>query len=330
MNTFGTIFKISVFGESHGKSLGIVIDNCPPGIKISENDFTEDIKRRKGGTKGTTPRVEEDIPEFLSGIYNGYTTGSPISIIFNNNNIKSSDYTSLKNTPRPGHVDFTAEKKYNGYADPRGSGHFSGRLTLPIVAAGVIAKKICGKIKFQAALIEAGGSGDIQKAINHAIENQDSIGGIIECKINKLPVGLGEPYFNSVESLISQLVFSIPAIKAIEFGSGFKSATMFGSEHNDAFISTDGKTLTNHSGGINGGLTNGNELIFRVAVKPASSISKTQETLNMATGKTEKINISGRHDVCIALRVPVIIEAVAAIVLADLIMIDNAPFKNLK
>ena len=318
MNTIGRIFKISIFGESHGKAVGVVVDGCPAGISLSENDFEADLSRRRSGSKGTTPRKELDLPEIYSGLFNGKTTGRPIAILFKNNNTISSDYNEFRDVPRPGHADFVAQKKWNGFNDNRGGGHFSGRITIGLVAAGVIAKKIITPIDIHAKLIEVGGNKDIEKTIDDAIKNNDSIGGLIECKATNLPIGLGEPFFDSVEALISHTIFSIPAIKGIEFGSGFEAAKMKGSQHNDPFISLDGKTTTNHASGINGGITNGNDIEFRIAVKPTSSISKSQHTLNLQTGKMVDMEVKGRHDVCIALRMPVIVEAATAIALADL------------
>ncbi len=323
MNSFGRIFRISIYGESHGKQVGVLIDGCPAGLAISEDEFTEDLLRRKSGAKGTTPRIEDDIPNIESGVFNGFTTGAPILISFQNKNIKSDDYKDLFSFPRPGHADFTAKMKYGAYNDYRGGGHFSGRLTLGLVTAGVIAKKLIKPVSVNARLVEAGGESNVEKAIDNAIKNEDSIGGVVECKTENVSVGLGEPFFDSAESLLSHIVFSIPAIKGIEFGSGFNAAKMFGSEHNDQLINTSGKTLTNFAGGINGGITNGNPLVFRVAVKPTSSISKAQQTINLNTGQKEELKIKGRHDVCIALRVPVIIEAVTSIVLADLMLLEQ-------
>ncbi len=319
MNTFGHIFRIQIFGESHGNFAGITIDGCPPGISIKEKDFKTDLARRKSGAKGTTARKEEDKTLIISGIHNKHTTGAPITILFENKNTRSSDY-NFRTHPRPGHADFVADKKYNSFNDDRGGGHFSGRLTLGLVAAGVIAKKIIPSIKIKAKLIEAGGSKNIAKAVENAVKSGDSIGGIIECRVTNAPVGLGEPFFGSVESLISHAIFSIPGIKGIEFGSGFEAAKMRGSEHNDLIINKEGKTKNNNAGGINGGITNGNDIVFRVAVKPTSSISLPQETYNFETEKTEILEIKGRHDACFALRVPVIVEAVTACVLADLFL----------
>lgn len=323
MNTFGNLFRISIFGESHGASVGIVIDGCPAGIPLGETDFEADFSRRRSGATGTTPRREPDIPRIMSGVFNEHTTGAPLMILFENTDTRSRDYSRLKELPRPGHADFTAHKKFGGYQDYRGGGHFSGRLTLGLVAAGVIAKKIIDPVSVSAEILEVGGSNDIEQAVERAVREQDSIGGIIQCAISGVPVGLGEPFFDSVESVMSHMVFSIPAIKGIEFGSGFQAARMRGSQHNDNLISTDGTTETNHAGGINGGITNGNQVLFRVAVKPTSSTRQTQRTMNIRTGQMEDLSIEGRHDTCIALRVPVVVEAAAAIVMADLVLVHQ-------
>ncbi len=326
MNSFGTIFRVSIFGESHGPSVGIVIDGCPAGISLSAEDFITDIERRKGGMqKGTTPRKEDDLPIFLSGIFNGKTTGAPLTIIFENNNTRSGDYEKLRSFPRPGHADFVASQKFGGFEDYRGGGHFSGRLTVCLVGAGVVAKKILSlsaeQITCNATIKEIGGDTDIEKGLQKAIDAKDSVGGIVECVVQNLPIGLGEPFFNSAESLISHAVFAIPAIKGIEFGAGFAAAKMFGLEHNDALENKTGKTTTNHAGGILGGITNGNDLVFRVVVKPTSSTPKEQQTLNIETDTVETFSVKGRHDLCIALRVPVVLEAVTAFVLADLLFL---------
>lgn len=318
MNAFGRIFKISIYGESHGTSVGIIIDGCPPGIFLNREDFDADLARRKSGAKGTTPRMEGDHPIIISGVFNDFTTGAPINIMFENTNTRSGDYSEFREIPRPGHADFVANKKYKGFEDYRGGGHFSARLTLGLVAAGVVAKKIIQPVKIEASLVEAGGISDIEKAIDLAIADNDSIGGVIECHATNLPVGLGEPYFDSAEALLSHIIFSIPATRGIEFGTGFAAARMRGSEHNDWFVDTSGKTKTNHAGGINGGITNGNDIVFRVAIKPTSSTSKNQQTMNFKTGEIADFVVKGRHDVCVALRAPVIVEAATAIVLADL------------
>ena len=324
MNNFGRIFKVSIFGESHGEAVGIVIDGVPAGLSLHEDDFLLDIERRKGGLqKGTTPRKEDDIPIFKSGIFNNKTTGTPLTILFENNNTRSKDYEEQRKIPRPGHADFVATKKFGGFEDYRGGGHFSGRLTVCLVAAGVIAKKILQQITIVSKIIEVGGETNIEKGLENAIAAKDSIGGIIECKVIGLPIGLGEPFFESIESVLSHAIFSIPAVKGIEFGSGFTAAKMFGSDHNDALLDDKGTTKTNFSGGVVGGITNGNELVFRVAIKPTSSTPKTQESFNTSTAEVEEFSIKGRHDLCIALRAPVVIEAATAIVLADFMLLEQ-------
>ena len=315
MNTFGRNFRVQIFGESHGAAIGVVVDGVRAGMPLCKEDFVKDILRRKSGANGTTPRQEADEPEILSGVYEGHTTGAPIAIIFRNNNTRSSDYDSLRDVPRPGHADYTASVKWNGFNDLRGGGHFSGRLTLPLVAAGVIAKKQCG-FSFNASLTEIGGEADDAKwpdLLDATAKEGDSIGGVVECRVEGVPTGLGEPFFDSVESLISHAIFSVPGVRGIEFGDGFASSRMKGSEHNDAF-----PLVKNGSGGVNGGISNGAPIVFRVAFKPTSSIARTQKTLNVKTGETVDLNVPGRHDTCFALRTPVIVEAVSAIVLADL------------
>jgi chorismate synthase len=327
LNSFGRIFRISIFGESHGESVGIVIDGCPAGLSLTVEDFLEDLERRKGGTqKGTTPRKEDDLPIFKSGIFNNKTTGAPVTILFENKNTRSSDYEKQRSVPRPGHADFVAHAKFGSFEDYRGGGHFSGRLTVALVAAGVIAKKllkISPLVKVQSTILEVGGETDIEKGLQKAIDAKDSIGGIIECRVNNMLIGLGEPFFDSVESVLSHAVLAIPAVRGIEFGTGFAAAKMLGSQHNDAIENMDGKTKTNHAGGVVGGITNGNELVFRIAIKPTSSTPKEQQTLNWETKEIENFSVKGRHDLCIALRVPVILEAVTAIVLTDLMMIEQ-------
>ncbi len=324
MNSFGRIFRIHIFGESHGDCVGLTIDGCPAGLQLSVADFIEDIERRKGGVqKGTTPRKEDDIPIFKTGLFNGHTTGAPLTILFENKNTRSGDYEKQRDVPRPGHADFTAHAKYGGFQDYRGGGHFSGRLTVCMVAAGVIAKKLLQGINIMATILEIGGETDLEKGLDKAIEAKDSIGGIVECRVNGLPVGLGEHFFDSVESLIAHVVFAIPAVRGVEFGTGFAAARMFGVDHNDPIEDASGKTHTNHAGGVVGGITNGNELVFRIAIKPTSSTPKEQQTWNRESNAVESFSVKGRHDLCIALRVPVILEAVTAMVLVDLMLLDQ-------
>lgn len=497
MNSFGRLFRISIFGESHGECVGITIDGCPAGLALSPDDMLPDLERRKGGKqKGTTPREEADEPLIKSGVFNGYTTGFPITILFENKNTRSEDYAKQRSIPRPGHADWVAHQKFGGFEDYRGGGHFSARLTTGIVAAGAIAKKlllqvntslqtplpgrgaypdsvnpgyitdspgswkilvefaknnrknpteaedklwqsvrnrkihgykfrrqhpvnsyipdfVClerkliieidgeyhdtvkqkeydslrekwlaaasykmlrftneqvlndidsvikaigdkllslteeesnpvksgsgspspmerelegevkNKITIHAEVIAIAGEKDLEKGLQKAIDAKDSVGGLIECRVTGLPAGLGEPYFDSVESVLSHILFAIPAVRGVEFGTGFAAAAMFGSEHNDAIETMSGKTRTNHAGGVVGGISNGNELVFRLAVKPTSSTPKEQNSLNWDTGTTENFSIRGRHDLCVALRAPVIVEAVTAIVLADFMLLEQ-------
>lgn len=346
MNTFGNNFRVSIFGESHGPVIGVTLDGVFAGIPLSEEDFKADLLRRKAGALGTTPRIEADLPQIVSGVYGGHTTGAPLTILFRNENTRSEDYEGFRKNPRPGHADFTANLKFGGFNDPRGGGHFSGRLTLGVVAAGVVAKKMLHFAQFGARLVELGGSRepDAWPGLLRGVAHEgDSLGGIVECTVAGLPIGMGEPFWDSVESRIAHAAFAIPGVRGIEFGDGFQASRMKGSEHNDPFPEhecchhseeahecrcghEDGHEcecghdheeghhccgrhrhiqppLTNHAGGVNGGITNGNPLVFRVAFKPTSSIAKA--------------GIPGRHDVCFALRTPVIVEAVSAIVLAD-------------
>lgn len=322
MNTFGRKFRVSIFGESHGELIGVVLDGVPAGLELSEQDFEHDVMRRKSGARGTTPRIEDDLPQIVSGVFEGHTTGAPLTIVFRNKNTKSSDYELFSAIPRPGHADLTAALKWDDCQDPRGSGHFSGRLTLPVVAAGVVAKKILQDATMlddtpfsgvEAQIVEMG---DLDEAMNDG----DSVGAVIECTVPDIDPGYGEPFWDSVESLIAHAVFAIPGVRGIEFGDGFMASKMRGSEHNDP-IGPDGRPTKNGAGGVNGGITNGAPIKFRVAFKPTSSIRKAQQTFNFVTGEMDTLQVPGRHDVCFALRAPVVVEAMTAIVLADLALV---------
>lgn len=324
MNSFGRIFRVHIFGESHGESVGIVIDGCPAGLPLSAEDMLPDLERRKGGKqKGTTPRQEADFPFIKSGVFNGKTTGAPIMIFFENNNTRSADYEKQRSFPRPGHADMVAHQKFGGNEDYRGGGHFSARLTTGLVAAGAIAKKIMPGVTIESAVTEIGGEADLEKGLQRAIDAKDSVGGLVECRVNGLPVGLGEPFFDSVESQVAHIAFAIPAVKGVEFGSGFAAAKMFGSQHNDPIENMEGKTSTNNAGGIVGGISNGNELVFRIAIKPTASTPKEQTSLNWESGQVEKFSVKGRHDLCVALRAPVILEAATAVALVDLYLLEQ-------
>lgn len=343
MNTFGRKYRVSIFGESHGEMIGVVLDGVPAGLELSEQDFEHDILRRKSGAKGTTPRIEADQPQIVSGVFEGHTTGAPLTIVFRNTNTHSSDYSLFAAMPRPGHADLTAALKWDDCQDPRGGGHFSGRLTLPVVAAGVVAKKMLADLtmldetpcnEVSARIVELGGIGlgdasasldmtdrslpqQWKQAIDQAIKEGDSLGAVVECTVPSIDPGYGEPFWDSVESQLAHAIFAIPGVRGIEFGDGFKAAAMKGSEHNDPIDET-GRPMKNGAGGINGGITNGAPITFRVVFKPTSSIRKAQQTYNFAKQEMDTLEVPGRHDACFALRAPVVVEAMTAIVLADL------------
>ncbi|MCX8058192.1 MAG: chorismate synthase [Spirochaetes bacterium] len=368
MNSFGKLFKITIFGESHGPYVGITIDGVPPGIKLNILDFKRDLKRRSPNYYGSTNRKEEDIPIIISGIKNNLTNGFPLTILFENKKYKNiyfnfdkdkekniNYYEKFLTIPRPSHVDFAAIKKWGKFFDISGGGHLSGRLTVCIVAAGVVARKIINNnfteinsniekrikndqdfeikknfnksIKIKCEPIEIYGITDKKKfldIIKKIKDENDSIGGILQCRIKGLPAGIGEPFFYSLESAISSIIFSIPSIKGIEFGAGFSFSKMKGSEANDPIVNINGKTRTNYNGGITGGISNGNDIIFNIVARPVPSIKKEQETINIKTKKIEKLVINGCHDSCHILRLPPIIEAASYIAILDLLMINKS------
>ena len=320
-NSFGTNFRITIFGASHAPSVGVVMEGIPAGIPLRPEDFEHDLAIRRAGARGTTPRHESDIPA-IEGLGDGLTTGAPVTVTFRNENTRSGDYSAFDDHPRPSHIDFTARRKFGSGFDLRGSGIFSGRMTVALVAAGVVAKKILPEgVSFSNEITEIGGCRDkarFKEIVEAAMADGDSVGGVVECRIEGLPVGLGEPYFDSVESVASHLLFAIPAVKGVEFGSGFEGVKLRGSERNDLITDARGTTATNNEGGINGGITNGNPVVVRAAVKPTASIGKAQQTFNFAHGRIEPLEIGGRHDACIVLRARIAVEAVMAIALADL------------
>ncbi len=323
MNQYGENFRLAIWGESHGPQVGITMDGVPAGIPLTEADFEADLARRRSGAAGTTPRREPDLPTIVSGLYNGRTTGAPLTVIFANTNTRSADYANVERHFRPSHADWVAWRKFEGYNDPRGGGHFSARLTVALVAAGVVAKKILpAEVRFTTRLTEIGGCEDPSRfddVLRSAAADHDSVGGVVECRVGGVPVGLGEPFFDSVESRIAHLLFSIPAVKGVEFGSGFAGSRMRGSQNNDPILDGAGHTASNHAGGINGGITNGDDVVVRAALKPTPSIARVQETYNQTTDRVELLEIRGRHDVCVALRGVVVVEAAVAIALADLL-----------
>lgn len=326
MNSYGTLFKVTLYGESHQEAIGVVIDGIPAGIEIDESKITSDLKKRQAGAIGTTTRIEPDLFKITSGVFKGYSTGSPIHLMIENVNTRSKDYEHLVNQPRPGHADFVSNIKYKGFQDYRGGGRFSGRLTAALVAAGAIAKMV---IPFELSneLIQVGTLTDLSKIdeyLDSIVKQGDSVGGLIEVKAKHMIVGLGEPFFNKLDAEIAKMMFSIPAVKGVEIGTGFKGLEMFGSSFNDEFIDEKGKTATNNSGGVSGGISNGNDLVVRVMIKPTSSIQKSQETYSFETNQKETLQIGGRHDVCIARRAGIVLENALAIVLADLYLINKA------
>ena len=324
MNSFGRFFRVSIFGESHGSAIGALLDGVPAGIPLCEEDFTADIARRAPGAKGTTPRKEKDAPAILSGVFEGHTTGAPLCIIFSNENTRSNDYSQFKATPRPGHADYVASLKWDKMNDPRGGGHFSGRLTAPLCIAGGIVLQILAQkgVTVQARAERIGGETDPERqraAILAAKAAGDSVGGVIACEVCGMPVGVGDPMFGGLENRIAQAVFGIPAVKGIEFGDGFAVSERRGSENNDPYRMVDGKVkpVTNHAGGILGGLSTGEPITFRVAVKPTSSIAVEQDSVNLLTGENARLRVQGRHDPCIVPRAIPCVEAAAALAVYD-------------
>lgn len=362
MNTYGKSFRVTLFGESHGTLIGVVVDGIPAGLELSEKEIQTALdKRSPGKSEIYTPRLEEDKVEILSGIFNGNSTGAPITMIIKNKNFESSAYERFKNLPRPGHADYTAWQKYNGFNDYRGGGIFSGRVTAALVMAGAIAKKLLLSVgtELAAHTVQIGTinldrtmsfdeiknnrwkndvrcadmnlARDMHNIILKAKSQNDSVGGIVECLVSNIPAGIGEPFFDTVEGELSKLIFAIPGVKGIGFGSGFGCAEMLGSEHNDQFDVVNGKiiTQTNYAGGILGGITNGMPIMFQVAFKPTSSIFKKQWSVNLDTFDREELMVEGKHDPCIVPRAVPVIEACTAIVLVDLMQrADNELIKE--
>ena len=351
-STYGENLKLSIFGQSHGPAIGMTLDGIPAGLPVDLNKLQEFLNRRAPGQNNwSTPRREEDQPEFLGGLLDGFTCGAPIAAIIRNKNTRSGDYENLKDCPRPGHADYTAQIKYGGFQDAAGGGHFSGRLTAPLCIAGGLCKQWLEEmgIRIGAQILSIGTVGDdeldmlhpqldqldpsfpvlnpeaaaqMQDIIRYARSQGDSVGGTITCAITGLPSGIGEPMFGGAESKIAQIVYGIPAVKGLEFGSGFYCSSLYGSMVNDAFTVEDGTicTATNRSGGIQGGITNGMPVIFTVAFKPTPSISRPQQSVSLSAGEITTLEINGRHDPCIVPRAVPVVEAAAAIAIYDLIL----------
>ena len=352
-STFGENLKLSIFGQSHSSGIGMVLDGIPAGLPVNTEKLQEFLNRRAPGQNDySTPRREEDRPEFLGGILDGFTCGAPIAAVIYNRNTRSADYSNLKDCPRPGHADYTAQIKYGGFQDYAGGGHFSGRLTAPLCVAGGLCIQWLEErgIRLGARIASIAGEGDdieldplnpqldligkdfpvfspaagerMREKIAQARLEGDSVGGVIECMVTGLPAGLGEPMFGGVESRIAQIVYGVPAVKAVDFGAGYSAAYMRGSQCNDAYTIENGdiRTLTNNSGGILGGITNGMPLIFQAAIKPTPSISIQQQSVSISLGEDRKLTVKGRHDPCIVPRAVPVIEAAAAIAIFDLIL----------
>ncbi len=322
MNSFGRKLVFTIFGSSHSAAIGGVLDGFPAGIKVNTAQIQEVLDRRNPNLFGTTERKEVDEIHWLTNFNNGYSTGLPIAFLLNNKNVRKKDY-DFEITPRPGHADFSQVSKFGKYADISGGGQASGRLTAPLVIAGTLAKHIIPDININTEIIEIGGKKEYSQKLEQAYQQGDSLGGIVQITASNMQVGLGEPFFDSVESLVSHLFFSIPGVKGIEFGAGFNSAKMLGSEFNDTFSDKFGKTKTNNAGGINGGITNGNDLIVRVAFRPPSSIGIEQKTINTETNQQTSIKIGGRHDSSYVPRTLPILESALALVLADLFLLNK-------
>ena len=351
-NTFGNNIAFTLFGESHGEKIGVVIDGLPAGLKIDPDFIVSQLSLRKPQGAISTARTEEDTPEIVSGVFDNHSTGTPLTILISNRNIRSKDYSATRFLARPGHADYTAYQKYHGYEDYRGGGHFSGRLTAPVVAAGAIlisalkqkgiqigthisrCRNICdsdfsdyekqiGLLNERLfAVLDETKEEEMKKVILEAAERKDSVGGILETAVIGLPAGLGEPWFDSLESLLSHALFAIPGVKGVEFGDGFAMAEHYGSEMNDAFRMKDGRaeTKTNHNGGINGGISNGMPIVFKTAVKPTPSIYQPQDTIDFKEGKDALIELAGRHDPAIFPRARVVVDSLAALVIMDALM----------
>ena len=327
MNTLGEVFRVSICGESHGEALVATIDGVPAGLAVDHEQLRAAMLRRQGEGRFVTARREPDEVAFVAGVYQGHTTGAPIALLIKNRDTRSEDYTRLMHHPRPGHADMVASVRYRGFNDPRGGGAYSGRLTAAMVAAGTIAKLVLAPAELHAELIQVGPStrrAEWDALLAATATRGDSLGGIVALRGNGLPIGIGEPPFDGVEPLLAKALMAIPGARGVEFGDGFASASMLGSAHNDPYLDGQGHTATNHAGGANGGLTNGNELTLRVAFKPTPSIARPQETFHLSQKRMETLRIGGRHDVCFALRTPVIVESYAAIALADLLLRSKA------
>jgi chorismate synthase len=349
-NSIGKEFLVTTFGESHGKVIGLIVDGCPAGLTLSETDIQAELDRRiPAAPKIVSARIEKDVPKILSGVFNGITTGAPIAVTVENKMVDSADYEAIKNLPRPGHADYPASVKYGGFNDYRGGGRFSGRVTVAIIMAGAIAKKLLGRFdvdvlaytraigkiksrkKFTTEEIrknryttatrcpDVSCGEKMEDAIVNAREEGESVGGVVECLALNVPAGVGDPLFDSLDADLAKALFNVPAVKGVEFGLGFGVAELKGSESNDAYVMQNGKvaTSTDNMGGISGGLSNGMPILIRVAIKPTPSIGKTQKTVNLSTMEDSSVSVKGRHDPCVVPKAVPAVEAAVAVTLVD-------------
>lgn len=318
MNSLGHSLRVSLQGESHGPALVVVVDGLPAGLPVRKEDFSADLARRRPQGDYATARQEPDVLHLLTGVHRGYTTGAPVTVSIENRENNSSDYQEIEDFPRPGHADFVAYQKFGEYCDLRGGGVFSGRTTVGIVAAGTLAGMMLRGVQVEAKVESIGGRTDWAEYLREVAAEGDSLGGIVTCETTGVPAGWGDPYFDSVESLLAHGLFAIPGVKGVEFGDGFAAATLRGSEYNDAIVDASGQTATNHCGGVNGGISNGNQLRFRVVARPPASIRREQQSYSRRTGRVEPLRVQGRHDSCFVTRLPVVVEGMTKLVLGDL------------
>ena len=320
-NKFGEILRVEIYGSSHAPEVGVVIEGVPAGLLLDATLFEDDLSRRRASLRGDTPRRESDVPIIEGLDSENRTTGAPIALKFKNSDTRSGDYSVFERQPRPSHADLVQRRKYGAEYSLAGGGMASGRMTVALVAAGVVAKQILANISYDTRLVQVGAERDAERfdeVIAEAARMGDSVGGIVECRAMGVPCSLGEPFFDSVESVVSHLLFSIPGVKGVEFGDGFAGVAKYGSERNDAIVDASGLTATNNEGGINGGISNGNDIVVRVALKPTPSIAKEQSTYDFERGECAPLHVGGRHDSCIARRAAVVVEAMVALALADL------------
>ncbi len=322
MNTLGRLFRVGITGTSRGPGVGAWIEGCPPGLPMEISVIQAQLDRRRPGRDGTTARVEPDQARLLSGIHDGHSTGQPILIWIDNRDARSDGQDP--HIPRPSHADLVARQRYGGFADPRGGGAFSGRLTAALVAAGAVARALLPGVTLEASVLEVGGSSDIDAAVTQAVAAGDSVGGLLECRIEGVPPGWGEPLLDPLDGRLAQLCLCIPGVRSFEIGAGTALAGMHGSQANDPIVDATGRTASNHAGGVNGGLSNGNPIVFRAVARPTPSIPQPQRSVDLRTGTPATVHGRGRHDACFALRLPPILEAVAAIALADFALLARA------